>query len=115
MADSEDMVSNIDSGTAVSIEFANSASLPSAQLLLAARRRRQRLALESTNEISQRKRSALNAFGDSEDEGGDDDEDGGDEDTDNVIGPEGGLRGLTASSGTVDLFRLRQAQRHVVK
>lgn len=135
-SESEDLANNIDSGTALSIELANTASLSHMQLLLAARRRRQRISLDGEGgrssggtggTVAARKRTSLNAFGDSEDEGGDDEEEEEEEeDEDAVTNGAAGLRGPSATMGSsaamrnlggmgaLDLFRLRQAKRRAI-
>lgn len=129
-AESEDLGGGIDSGTALSIELASTASC-AAPMLLAARRRRQQLSLDEANlkgnssQAKIRKRTNLNAFGDSEDEAEEDDEEN-DED-ENMVGREAAFVGGTASdlryplvaaataamNGNIpmDLYRLRQLQR----
>ncbi|VDD75299.1 unnamed protein product [Mesocestoides corti] len=111
MAESEDMaMTNIDAGTAVSIEMSNAAPQ---QLMLAAVARRRK---QQEGPIAGRKRAGTaitNAFGDSEDEADpdEDDEDDGpiNDDSEGVIGSSN-----VTSGGVVDLFRLRQVKRHNV-
>ncbi|CAH8876113.1 unnamed protein product [Trichobilharzia szidati] len=130
-AESEELTVCIDSGTALSIEMASTAT-STAPLLLAARKRRQHLALEnltnpnnrasSGNQAKLPKTASLNAFGDSEDEGGNEDDD---DDEDEraaallggaILGTGAQLRNTLAAaalnlSAPMDLYRLRQLQR----
>ncbi|KAG5444096.1 Cleavage stimulation factor subunit 3 [Clonorchis sinensis] len=126
-AESEELSNSIDPGTALSIELASTAS-STAPMLLAARKRRQQLNLDvvsgtatrlgatNANQLKARKRPALNAFGDSEDEADEEDDDD-DEDEraaalltgSAVIGGSDLVR--ASFSGPLDLYRLRQIQR----
>ncbi|OON21028.1 suppressor of forked protein [Opisthorchis viverrini] len=126
-AESEELSNSIDPGTALSIELASTAS-STAPMLLAARKRRQQLNIDvvsgtatrlgatNANQLKARKRPALNAFGDSEDEADEEDDDD-DEDEraaalltgSAVIGGSDLVR--ASFSGPLDLYRLRQIQR----
>ncbi|THD21781.1 Cleavage stimulation factor subunit 3 [Fasciola hepatica] len=137
-AESEELANSIDPGTALSIELASTAG-STAPMLLAARKRRQQLSLNSsaavtsgnrtdragTNQLRAKKRPCLNAFGDSEDEADEEEDDDEDDDDDEeeraaaLVGSGGSgstaavgsdlLRGALA--GPLDLYRLRQLQR----
>ena len=130
--ESEELATSIDSGTALSIELASTAT-SAAPLLLAARKRRQQLALDSlaghgnrasvANQSKLRKRTNLNAFGDSEDEEEEDDDDDDDEDEraaallgGQILGSGSELRNPLSAATLgcnmpMDLYRLRQMQR----
>lgn len=119
MAGSEDAaMTNIDAGTAISIEMSN--AIPQ-QLLMVAAARRRKQQQQQDGVLAGRKRSftaTTNAFGDSEDEaeGGEDEEGDGDEDDTpfsedaEVVGASSGI----TSGGVLDLFKLRQTKRHNV-
>lgn len=127
-AESEELSNSIDAGTALSIELASTAG-STAPMLLAARKRRHQLTLDLTsnagsrvgpgavNHSKSRKRPALNAFGDSEDEA-DEEEDDDDSEDERAAALLGGLLGTGGSdlarssfAGPLDLYRLRQMQR----
>ncbi|KAF8561962.1 hypothetical protein P879_05812 [Paragonimus westermani] len=125
-AESEDLSNSIDPGTALSIELASTAG-STAPMLLAARKRRQQLSLDpgavggnrgfgltNANHMKTRKRTALNAFGDSEDEADEeeDDDDSEDERAAALLGGSGASDMSRSSfAGPLDLYRLRQLQR----
>ncbi|CDS37190.1 cleavage stimulation factor subunit 3 [Echinococcus multilocularis] len=115
MAESEDLaMTNIDAGTAISIEMSNAA--PQQVFLAAAVRRRKQLQ-QQDNVVAGRKRSATattNAFGDSEDEAEPEEEDENDSafNDDAEAGGSGG--GSNVTSGVLDIFKLRQTKRHNV-
>ncbi|KAF5400475.1 hypothetical protein PHET_05982 [Paragonimus heterotremus] len=125
-AESEDLSNSIDPGTALSIELASTAG-STAPMLLAARKRRQQLSLDpgvaggnrgfgltNANHMKTRKRTALNAFGDSEDEA-DEEEDDDDSEDERAAALLGGSSASDMSrssfAGPLDLYRLRQLQR----
>ncbi|CAL8073455.1 unnamed protein product [Calicophoron daubneyi] len=123
-AESEEFASSIDAGTALSIELASTAG-STAPMILAARKRRQQLNLDSVsgagnragaNQLKARKRTNLNAFGDSEDEADEEDDD--DNEDERAAALLGGATAAAGSdllrgtfSGPLDLYRLRQLQR----
>ncbi|CAH8634485.1 unnamed protein product [Schistosoma intercalatum] len=131
--ESEELATSIDSGTALSIELASTAT-SAAPLLLAARKRRQQIALDSlaghgnrasvANQSKLRKRTNLNAFGDSEDEEEEDDDDDDDDEDERaaallggqILGSGSELRNPLSAATLgcnvpMDLYRLRQMQR----
>ncbi|CAH8626327.1 unnamed protein product [Heterobilharzia americana] len=132
--ESEELTTTIDSGTALSIELASTAT-SATPLLLAARKRRQQLAMENlsnpgirgsaANQAKLLKRTNLNAFGDSEDEGDVNEGDNDDDDEDEraaallggqILGSGSELRPTLSAAGLncnvpMDLYRLRQMQR----
>ncbi|KAH9280651.1 Cleavage stimulation factor subunit 3 [Echinococcus granulosus] len=115
MAESEDLaMTNIDAGTAISIEMSNAA--PQQVFLAAAVRRRKQLQ-QQDNVVAGRKRSATattNAFGDSEDEAEPEEEDENDSAFNDDAEAGGSSGGSNVTSGVLDIFKLRQTKRHNV-
>ncbi|KAL5108037.1 Cleavage stimulation factor subunit 3 [Taenia crassiceps] len=116
MAESEDVaMTNIDAGTAISIEMSN--TVPQQVLMAAAARRRKQLQQQQQEGVmAGRKRSATattNAFGDSEDEAEPEEDDENDPtfNDDAEAGGSGGGSNVT-SGGVLDIFKLRQTKRH---
>ena len=111
-------MTNIDAGTAISIEMSN--AVPQQLLMAAAARRRKQQQQQQECVLAGRKRpftATTNAFGDSEDEaeGGEDEDGDADDDSAFAEDPEGvGVSSGITSGGLLDLFKLRQTKRHNV-